>query len=106
MMPLRKKDDDNTQDINILRVNSWSQETIQYPCLKPQINSQAHKDPYTWNIQIFQKFEKFKFYPKNTKIGVMKNNNHHPINSINYAAAHYHTLEEVRGPLLPEKNQT
>ena len=29
---------------------------------------------------------------------------HHPINSRNYAAAYYQTLEGVRGPLLPEKN--
>ena len=35
----------------------------------------------------------------------MKNVYHHPINSRNYAAAYYQTLEEVRGPLLKEKNQ-
>ena len=35
----------------------------------------------------------------------MKNVDHHPINSRNYAAAYYQTLEEVPGPLLPEKNQ-
>ena len=45
------------QDINILRTNSLSQETIWYPCFKPEIVSQAHKDPYTWNTKIFQKFE-------------------------------------------------
>ena len=27
------------------------------------------------------------------------------MNSRNYAAAYYQTLEEVPGPLLPEKNQ-
>ena len=52
MMTLRK-DDDITQDINILRTNSLSKETTQYPCFKPEIVSQAHKDPYTWNIQNF-----------------------------------------------------
>ena len=60
MMTLRK--DDITQDINILRANSLSQETIRYLCFKPEIVLQAHKDQYTWNIQIFQKFEKFKFF--------------------------------------------
>ena len=59
MMTLRKEDDDITQDINILRTNSLSQETIGYPCLKPEFVVQAHKDPYTSNtIKIFQKFEK------------------------------------------------
>ena len=71
MMTLRK-DDDITQDINILRTNSLSQETIRYPCFKPEIVSQGHKDHYTWNIQIFQKFEKFKFYPKITETRVKK----------------------------------
>ena len=59
MMTLRKKDDDITQDINILRAKSLSQETIRYPCFKPEIVLQAQKDPYTSNtIKIFQKFEK------------------------------------------------
>ena len=59
MMTLRKEDDDITQDINILRTNSLSQETIRYPCFKPEIVLQAHKDPYTSNtIKIFQRFEK------------------------------------------------
>ena len=71
MMTLRKEDDDITQDINILRTNSLSQETIRYPCFKPETVSQTHKDPYTWNIQFFQKFEKFKFYPKISKTGVI-----------------------------------
>ena len=102
-MTLRKQNDDITQDINILRTNSLSQDTIRYPCFKPEIVSQAHKDPYSWNIQFFQKFTKFKFYPKTTKMGVIKNVDHHPFNSRNYAAAYYQTLEEVRGPLLPEK---
>ena len=44
MMTLRK-DDDITQDIKILRTNSLSQETIRYPCFKPEIVSHAHKDP-------------------------------------------------------------
>ena len=56
MMTLRKEDDDITQDINILRTNSLSQETIWYPGFNPEIVSQAHKDPYTWNIQILQNF--------------------------------------------------
>ena len=59
MMTLRKEDDDIMQDINILRNNSLSQQTIRYPCFKPEIVSQANKDPYTWNKQIFQKFENF-----------------------------------------------
>ena len=80
MMTLRK-DDDITQEINILRTNSLSQETIRCPCFKPEIVSQAHKDPYNWNIQIFKNFEKFKFHTKITKIVVMKNVDHHHINS-------------------------
>ena len=56
-----------TQDINILRTISLSQETIQYPCFKPEIVSLAHKDPYARNIEIFQKFEKFLFYYFKTK---------------------------------------
>ena len=80
-----------------------SQETIRYPCFKPEIVSQAHKDQYTWNKKIFQKFEKLKFYPNITKTVVIKNVDHHPINYRNYAAAYYQTLEEVPWPLLREK---
>ena len=55
-MTLRKEDDDITQDINILRTNSLSHETIRYPCFKPQIVLQAHKDPNTSHtIKIFHK---------------------------------------------------
>ena len=67
-----RKEDDITQDINILRTNSLSQETIRYPCFKSEIVSQAHNDQYAWNIQIFQKYEKFKFYPKINKTEVIK----------------------------------
>ena len=102
-MTLRNEDDDIMQVINILRTNSLSQKTIRYPCFKPEIFLQAHRDPYTWNIKIFQKIEKFEFYPKITKTGIIKNVDHHRINSRNYAAAYNQTLEEVRGPLLPEK---
>ena len=64
-MTLRKEDDDITQDINILRTNSLSQETIRYPCFKPEIVLQAHKDPCTSNtIKIFQKFESVNFIQK------------------------------------------
>ena len=56
MITLRKEDDDITQDNNILRTNSLSEETIRYHCFKPETVSQAHKDPYTWNLQIFKKF--------------------------------------------------
>ena len=61
------------QYINILRTISLSQETTQYPCFKPEKDSLAHRDPYTWNMQkIFQKVEKiFKFYPNITKTGVI-----------------------------------
>ena len=100
-----RKDDDITQDINIFRTNSLSQETIWYPCFKPEIVSQAQKDPHTWNIQIFQKFEKLKIYPKITKTGDIKNVDHHPINSRNYAAAYYQTSKEVPGPFVAGKNQ-
>ena len=55
MMTLRKEDAAIKQDINILRTNSLSQETIRYPCFKPEIISQDHKDPYNWNTQIFLK---------------------------------------------------
>ena len=105
MMILRKEDVDIKQDTNILRTSSLSQETIRYPCVKPEKFSQAHKDPYTWIKQTFQKFEKFRFYPKITKTGVIKNVDHHPTTSRNYATAYYQTLEEVRLPLMPEKNQ-
>ena len=84
------------QNINTLRVISLFQETIRYPCFKPE-NS--------WNIKFFQKFEKFKFYPNITKTGVIKNVDHHPLNFRNYAAAHYQTLEEVPWHLLPRKIQ-
>ena len=51
------------QYINILRTISLSQETIQYLCFKK--DSLAHKDPYTWNMQIILKFEKnFKILSK------------------------------------------
>ena len=39
-----------------------------------------------------------------TMTGVIENVDHNPIISKNYAAV-YQTLEEVPGPLLPEKNQ-
>ena len=82
-----------------------SQETIQYPCYKPEIISQAHRDPYIWNIKIVQKFEKFKFYLNITKTVLIKDVDHHPMNSNNYAAAYYQTLEEVPWHLLPRKIQ-
>ena len=43
MMKLRKEDDDITRDINILRTNSLSQETIRYPCFKPETLSRAQR---------------------------------------------------------------
>ena len=52
----------------------------------------------------FPKIQNFKFYPKNTRTGVKKID-HHSINSRNYAAACYQTLEEVPGPVVPEKTQ-
>ena len=91
-MTLRKEDDDITQDINILRTNSLSQETIRYPCFKPKFVSQAQRSIH---------LEQTNFLKIN-KTGVIKNVDHHPINSRNYAAAYCQTLE-VRGPLLPEK---
>ena len=55
MMTLHKEDDDITKDINILRTDSLSQETIRYPCFKPEIVLQAQKDPYTSNtIKVFK----------------------------------------------------
>ena len=68
-----------------------------------EIVSQAHKDPYTLNKKIFQKFKKLKFYPKITYNGAKKDD-HYPINSVNYAAANYQTLEGVPESLEPEKN--
>ena len=58
MMTLGKDDyDDITQDIKILKTNSLSEETIRYPCFKPEIVLQAQKDPYTSNtIKSFQNF--------------------------------------------------
>ena len=40
-----------------------------------------------------------------TKTEDIKTVDQHPINSRNYAVAYYQTLEEVPGPLLPEKIQ-
>ena len=40
-----------------------------------------------------------------TETGVIKKVVHNPIIFKNYAAAYYQTLEEVPGPLLPEKAQ-
>ena len=42
----------------MLRIIYWSQETIQYPCFKPELVSVVYKDPYTYNIKILQNFEK------------------------------------------------
>ena len=70
------------------------------PEKKPEIVSQAHKDPYTLNIKIFQNFENFKFYPKITESGAIKKGDHHPINSKNYAADYYQNLKDAPGPLL------
>ena len=77
------------------------------PEKKTEIVSQAHKDPYIWNIKTFQNFEKLNFYPNITKTGVIKNVDNHPINSHsqNNAAAYYQKMKDVPGPLLPEKNQ-
>ena len=83
-----------------------SQHTIKYPCFKSEIVLMTHKDPYAWNlIKIFRKFEDYKFYPKISKTIVIKTIDHHSIYSINYAAAYYQTLEEVSGPLVPERFQ-
>ena len=57
--------------------------------------SQAHKDPYTWNIKLSKNLKSLNF---------IQNVVRHPINSGNYAAAYYQTFEEVPGPLVPEKN--
>ena len=87
-----------------IRTICLSQEAIQYPFLKPAVTSLVHKDPYTLNNKkILRKLENNKFYPKTTKIRVRKNIAHHSINSRNYAAAYYQILEEIPGPLLPEK---
>ena len=77
-----------------------SQENILYPVSSLKYFHRLTKDPYTWNIKFFQKFEKFKFYPKITETRVIKN-----VNSRNYAAAYYQSLEEVPWPLLPEKTE-
>ena len=85
-----------------------SQQTIKNPCFNPEKVSMAHKDPYAWNmIKIFRKFEEdfFIFYPKISKTVVIKIIDHHSVFSRNYAAAHYQTLEEVPGPLVPERIQ-
>ena len=59
-------------------------------------------------MKIFQKIEMFKFYPKITKTGNIKNHHpidHHPINPRNYASAYYQNMKEIPRPLLPEKIQ-
>ena len=56
-------------------------------------------------IKFSKKHKNFKFYPKITKTEVIKNIGHHPINSRNYAAAYYQTLEEITVPLVLQKNQ-
>ena len=55
-------------------------------------------------MKIFQKIEKLNFYPKFTKIGVLKKVDHRPNNSRNYRTAYYQTLDKVPGPLVPAKN--
>ena len=47
--------------------------------------------------------KRLNFIQKVTKTGVIKNIDQHPVNSRNYAAGYYQTLEEFPGPLLPEK---
>ena len=49
-------------------------------------------------------WKKFKFFPKIIKTWVIKNIDHISINSGNYAAAYYQTLEKVPRVLLPNKN--
>ena len=39
---------------------SLSQETIQYPCFKPEIFSQTHKDPDNWNESVPKNLKNFK----------------------------------------------
>ena len=87
------------QDNNILRTNSLSQETIEYTCFKSEIVSLAQR-----SIHLEQNFSKnLKILSFIRKTRVIENSNHHPINSINYAAAYYQFLEAFPGPLLPEK---
>ena len=59
-MTLRKEDDDIKQDINILKINSLSQETIRYPCFKPEIVLQAQRSIHLEHTN-FPKFEKLNF---------------------------------------------
>ena len=61
MMTIRK-------NLNILRTNSLSQETIRYPCFKAEFVSHSHKDPYTWNIQIFKKLKSLNLIQKILKL--------------------------------------
>ena len=66
-----KKNLDKFQDINNLRTISLYQETIQYPCFKPEKVSLAQR-----SLRLEQKFSKnlkFKFYPDIAKTGVNKN---------------------------------
>ena len=68
MMTLRKEDDDITQDINILRTNSLSQETIRYPCFKPEIVSQAHKEHTLGTYKFSKNFKSLNFIEKLQKL--------------------------------------
>ena len=55
--------------------------------------------------EILQKFEKVSnFIQKLLKLD-LKNVDHHSINFRSYALAYYRTLEEVPGPLVPEKTK-
>ena len=80
-----------------------SQETIQYHCFKLEIVSLAQS-----SIRLEQKFSKnlksLNFIQILLKLE-LKNVDHNPIDSRNYAAAYYQTLEKVPGPLLQEKIQ-
>ena len=100
MMTLRKEDDDITQDISILRTNSLSQKTIRYACFKPEIVAKIHTFV---TYKFFKNLKSLNFIQKLLKLE-FKKVDQHPINSRSYAAAYYQTLE-VRGSLLPEKNQ-
>ena len=55
-------------------------------------------------MEIFQKIQNLKLYPKSTKTEVKKMVIT-IINSGKNAAAYYQILEEVPGPLVPEKIQ-
>ena len=86
------------------KILSWEPflclKTIQYPCFKPEIVSLAQRSIHLEHDKNFQEISN-----ANQKLLKQESEkiDYHPINSRYLAAAYWKTLEEVPGPLVPEK---